>query len=1346
MALMVARVQQAARGWEMLAVSRSCGVACGSLTSSFLVASAGDRRYSEADESFVELEDAAAAAEPFCPAVDCRKMMGWAAFVLGAVLLAMSKGGTERLLLEMTLQDKFGQMLLLDLNAFIQKPTVPSEQPATLDEELLRQVFRQARIGGLFNSPAAIDGLGWSATEWRAAIAAREGSKIPVLMGIDTIHGANYVRGAVMGPHQLALAATFRPELAERAGRTGARDSRAAALPWLYSPVMGVAHSPLWPRVYETFGEDPLVAATMGAAMFWQTRILGARDRRALGAERHALPPGAGNVVTKFPLLPRRLASQFERDTEPLRAAACAKHFLGYPASASGHDRDPVVLGERELLELYLPPWRAVIGRGSSGGGALSVMEGYHELDGVPMASSKHWLHDVLRGDLGFEGMLVTDYGEIANLYSWHGVAPNVTEAMVMALRDTSIDVGMFGSVPPQTAAALEAALRAVGGGGGGSGGGGGRVAHARLDASVRRVLALKEAVGLLDEPVPALASPLLQEVGSAADVDDVVAAAAEAVTLLKNEGGALPLAAKGRGGTLLVTGPSCDSLAYLSGGWSIHWQGAAHDGEFGGDGTTILQGLAAELAGAANWKVAYRQGVDIHGQARAVRALALRALLRSAADDYDDALADARGAAAIVACIGEPNYTEKPGDLNDAALPRGLVDFVGIQNGTLAPRTAAGLRSEGPISALAHDAQLRMALGEARAAAATRAPLVLVLVQGRQRLLGAAVAAADAILHAYLPAAAAAYAHGHNPRPLRRPRSLSPMTSAERLLLRATAAAAAAGPHGGRAIAKVLAGRRSPSGRLPVTYPRSAGHAPLAYHHKVGARCADADGGGLGSRPCQRERGAASAIGGAVRDAIARLDLRAALRVVRAKRSGELECAGLTLRGRARVQRGVHGAAAGAADHAPGSSSVTEVEWWFGEGLSYTTFEYTGLALSRDVLNEDQDVTVSVTVTNTGKRQGADAVLLFSFSGSRQFASHRGALPAAGATVRAAAAAPCAHMPRVFTDEGAARARALTHTGIHELMPNRPHRRVTPRYRRLRAFAKVDLAPGEARALEWRLSARDLAYVGVDKRLVLEDAVVTFGVGPQADCRAAPVAAGCAALRVAPSPRYSPICAAAACHISISIPSLPLHNGVCLAVPLTAAPPARPIAPICAAACDVWFPPADAPAFPSSSFDDPRPAAAASKRVPAPFPDRAACARACGADALPWTWNYVACLEGAARSPYRFRDMQRLPVGDAPSSPRGTPSAPLAAEQLGAAVLGAFAGAMLVVAGLIIARHGGGLRLLNRGRRAPSADTGLGGGGGGGGAAYARLHTEDGGGGARLELAPAAPLSSRAS
>ncbi|CAM9120440.1 unnamed protein product, partial [Scytosiphon promiscuus] len=845
----------------------------------------------------------------------------WTAYICFAIAftLARSDGPSgqgfsslrvETLLSKMTLEDKVGQMTQVDIGLFVDSET------GVLDEQKLTEFVTRYRIGSLFNTPFGRSG-GWKASEWRhiirraQQIAEGAGSKLPLLIGLDSVHGANYVEGAVIFPQQINLAATFNPALAREAGRVAARDSRAAAVPWLFAPILGLATQPLWPRVYETFGEDPLLASRMGEAL-----VKGIQTSQEWGG------------------------GDADGDGEPLRAAACMKHFVGYSHPSAGHDRSPTRIPEQELLEMYLPPFQAAVDAGVS-----SAMESYNSLNSIPLASSRRYLVDVLRGRMGFLGMLVTDYAEIANLEYHHRVSGGPEDSVFMAMEDTSIDMSMV----PLDASFADTLLGLVRGG---------KVSQNRIERSVRRVLALKkEKLGLLDNPVPGLHSTLLREVGSEQDHAAALQAARESITLLKNgdmptrEGAeeeeqekeespavtekALPLDRSAMSKLLLV-GPACDSLVLQSGGWTKHWQGASRPSEFSADeGMTILQGVRAFLDGSLDTEagaegkepstaevdgsseeeqqeqqqekvspvdVVFKKGIRVDG---------------SNEPDRDQALSEAFSADAIVACFGEPAYTEKPGDISELDLPPGISAFV----------------------------------KELRKVSDGMTPIILALVEGRPRLLGDLPQDVDAVMHTYL-----------------------------------------LGPSGGQAVAEVLFGAVNPSGRLPITYPRHSGNIPMPYHHLV-------------SDTCQTQ-------------------------------TGEGEC---------------------------------DVEWWFGEGLSYTSFDYTALSVEPERIHEGQKFKVSLLVTNTGSRAGDDSVLLFA------------------------------------TD----------------LV-----RRVEPRYKMLKGFDKVSLEPGESKKVTFDLTSKDLEYVGTDLRTVLEAGDFLFGVGHTSDCRTEPD--GCAALTVVVSDDYQPACEAA--------------------------------------------------------------------------------------------------------------------------------------------------------------------------------------------------------------------------
>lgn len=603
--------------------------------------------------------------------------------------LAAAAVDIDGILAQMTLAEKVGQMVQLDLNLFL-------TSNLTVKPDAVEEYITKYGVGSVFNSPFA-EGVrngqsGWTAAEWRAVLAQlQQPSKYPLIFALDSIHGATYVKDAALFPQEIALAATFDPSFATAAGRVTARDTRAAGVPWIFAPVLDLAVQPLWARFYETFGEDPYLASQMAAA-----------------------------IVQGL---------QYEENDGglPKQAAACMKHFIAYGNPESGHDRSTSSVPDRLVKQLYVPAFRSAVNAG-----VMSAMESYNEVGGVPLVSHYEYLQNLLRGDLGFKGLLVTDYQEIEHLQVFHKAADSEKEAVRIAIQDTSIDMSMV----PLDVSFADMLIQLVEEG---------TIPESRIDDSVRRILQMKDALGLFEDPVVSSTDPNVAKVGQASDWQQSLDAARESITLLKNNNGILPLDNDAK---ILVTGPTCNSKAYQTGGWSIHWQGAKSDAELP-VGSTMLEGIQAEF-GAAN--VVYFEGVAI--DAKDTSAINMTAL-EAAAADVD----------VIVACVGEPNYTEKPGDINQLDLPAGQTQYV---------------------------VETLKALGK---------PIVLVLVEGRPRLLNGMKEASNAVLHTYLP-----------------------------------------GPMGGQALAEILSGEVNPSGVLPFTYPKYAG-AIRPYHRKPSLECVDANG-----------------------------------------------------------------------------------------------------------------------------------------------------------------------------------------------------------------------------------------------------------------------------------------------------------------------------------------------------------------------------------------------------------------------------------------------------------------------------------------------------------------------
>jgi len=292
-------------------------------------------------------------------------------FVLGSFTLDLYRQASE-----MSIQELVGQMFTVDIAKFI-------DVNGSLLQHELAHWMNEFKPGSVFNSPFAFGKLGgrsgWNVTVWKdfsskvAEISLLHGSNLPLLYGVDSLHGGNYILGAALFPHQIGQAASFNATLVKRIGEITARDTVAAGISWIYAPVLGIATQPLWPRVYETFGEDPYLVSILGTAMIQGIQSQG--------------------------------------------AAACMKHFIGYSNPASGRDRSPSWIPYRHLLQYYLPPFAAAIQAG-----VKTAMASFNDLNGLPVTSSSEYLSDLLRGVLGFNGVLVSDYNEIQNLVNWHQV------------------------------------------------------------------------------------------------------------------------------------------------------------------------------------------------------------------------------------------------------------------------------------------------------------------------------------------------------------------------------------------------------------------------------------------------------------------------------------------------------------------------------------------------------------------------------------------------------------------------------------------------------------------------------------------------------------------------------------------------------------------------------------------------------------------------------------------------------------------------------------------------------------------------------------------------------------
>ena len=597
----------------------------------------------------------------------------------------------------MTLSEKVGQMTQITLQA-VSKTEGKLDQKYEVDPQKLWEAITKYHIGSIlnvYNSALTLDEWNQLITQIQNIATKETRIGIPILYGIDAIHGANYTREATLFPQNIAMAATRNRSLVEKSAAITAYEMRASGIPWNFNPVLDVGRNPLWPRIYETFGEDPYLVSTMGEAYI-----------QGLSGENKQI------VATD-------------------KVAGCAKHYLGYSFPLSGKDRTPAWIPERMLRDYFLPPFEKAIETGIH-----TVMVNSSEINGIPVHSDRYLLTDVLRQELGFQGFVVSDWEDVKNLYNRDRVASSPKEAVYMAVM-AGIDMSMV----PDDFSFYNYLMELVKEG---------KIPESRIDESVRRILGVKFALNLFENPYPDLA--MKSQVGSSESAQVSLQAAREALTLLKNDRELLPLNKKQK---ILVTGPNANLRSVLNGGWTYTWQGN-EESLYPKTQATILSALQAKL-GTAN--VTYIEGTKFDqavnvDEVRGSPVVLSRSRLTGRRGLSDQAVAAAQNVDVAIIVLGEPTYTETPGNIHELALPT---------------------------------AQLQLAAAIAK----TGTPLVLVLVEGRPRIITPIVDDAQAILMAYLP-----------------------------------------GVFGGNAIADVLLGDYNPSGKLPITYPRHPNDL-VPYDHK---------------------------------------------------------------------------------------------------------------------------------------------------------------------------------------------------------------------------------------------------------------------------------------------------------------------------------------------------------------------------------------------------------------------------------------------------------------------------------------------------------------------------------
>ena len=717
----------------------------------------------------------------------------------------------ESVLKTLTLEEKAGQMVQLTSETFCTDGLV--------DTAKVRHLVREYKIGSFLNM------IGVSSRP--RAITAEQIKKIqditmdelgiPMIYGLDMIHGATYLDDATFYPQEVNLAATFDRSYANMMGKVIAYESRAAMTPWVFSPVMDLSRNPCWPRVWESWGEDPYLQSEMSVA-------------ETVGAQGHD---------------PNHIGLE--------NVAVSIKHYLGYGATSSGKDRTPAYVAPDDLREKYFRPFKDCMQAG-----ALTLMVNSASINGVPVHASHEYLTEWAKEQLGWDGLAVTDWADINNLYTREHIAANRVEAVAAGI-NAGIDMIMDPYDPEVCKDIITAVNEKM-------------IPMSRIDDAVRRVLRLKARLGLFENPVW--------------DVDhydkfackgfqaNAYEAAVESMVLLKNEDNVLPIQA---GKKILVTGPNANSMRTLNGGWSYTWQGDADN--FASHHNTILEALK-NVYGEKN--VSYVAGVNYD--------MTPMMWDKEINIDIDAAVRAARNADIIVACIGENSYCETPGNINDLNLSSNQKELV-------------------------------------KRLAKTGKPIVMVLNEGRPRIINDIEPLAKAVVDIMLP-----------------------------------------GNYGGDALASLIAGKETFSGRLTFTYSTYV---------------------------------------------------------------NSLHTSDYMVSENVQTMGGLYN-----------YDATMDVQWPFGAGLSYTSFEYSDLkSVSPVQFNAGDLLSFEVTVKNTGNVKGKESVLLFS----------------------------------------------------SDIVASK-----VPDVKRLRQFTKVELNPGESKTVRLEFPAHELAFVGHDGKWRLEKGEFRIACGTE--------------------------------------------------------------------------------------------------------------------------------------------------------------------------------------------------------------------------------------------------------
>ncbi len=560
---------------------------------------------------------------------------------------------------------------------------IESAKGFQLNEAMLDTIIGKYKVGSILNVPNSIaqTPAKWQEIIKRIQEKSMEEIGIPCIYGVDQIHGTTYTLGGTFFPQGINMAATFNRGLTREGARISAYETKAGSIPWTYAPVTDLGRDPRWPRMWESYGEDSYLNAEMG---------------------REAVQGFQGDNPN---------------NVDANHVAACMKHYMGYGVPVSGKDRTPSSITLQDMREKHFAPYLEMVK-----GGALSVMVNSAMNNGLPFHANYELLTTWLKDDLNWDGMIVTDWADINNLYSRDHIAKDKKEAIKLA-----INAGIDMSMDPYSwdfCTLLKELVQE------------GEVSMSRIDDAVRRVLRLKFRLNLFEKPYNDLKDyPLF---GSAEHASVALKAAEESMVLLKNSDNILPLA---KGKKLLITGPNANSMRTLNGGWSYSWQGDKAD-ECATDYNTILEAFTNKF-GSEN--IIYEAGVTYKKGGN---------WWDENAPEIEKAVAAAAGADYIVACIGENSYCETLGNLTNLFLSENQLNLV-------------------------------------KELAKTGKPVILILNEGRPRLIADIEPLAKAVVNIMLP-----------------------------------------GNYGGDALANLITGDANFSGKMPYTYPKEI-NSLVTYDHK---------------------------------------------------------------------------------------------------------------------------------------------------------------------------------------------------------------------------------------------------------------------------------------------------------------------------------------------------------------------------------------------------------------------------------------------------------------------------------------------------------------------------------